>query len=185
MKTKSFFAVGFSLLCLNFSVLQAREYNNPHERKTGDSLTPKSQVNSEHYREMVRPTHESKDLQEGEKDSHVKIKGWYPDVPVARILNALQEGATSQLEVLKLFSAPNVITRSPDEKELWVYYWTASYYDEQDLSKTVISMDYPGKRVKKNKKPVVFKITFNDQNVVESYNIDLWKIKRDAFYDPR
>ncbi len=115
---------------------------------------------------------------------HVSVIGWDPYVPLRRFVNSIQEGITDQQALLKLLSAPNIMWRSYHTgKEMWIYQWMWSYADEQDPNKTVIYMNHPGKRVKKNKTPVSMIVTFNDKDIVESYSIRLLKIKKDAFDD--
>ncbi|MBF0492400.1 MAG: hypothetical protein HQM15_06435 [Deltaproteobacteria bacterium] len=113
--------------------------------------------------------------------SKVQIIGVESTVPQRRILDNLKEGVTDQLTVLKLFSAPNIITRSPQDKETWVYNWIWSYQNEENPSQTTILMDQQGKRIRRNKKPVSLVITFNDKDIIESYAIKLIKAKKDTF----
>lgn len=115
---------------------------------------------------------------------HVSVIGWDAHVPLKRFVNAIKEGTTDVHAMLKLFSAPNVMWRSPQTgKVTWAYGWMWSYGDEEDLNKTMVYMDKPGYRVKKNKKPVVMVVVFNEKNIVESYSIRLLKIKNDTFDD--
>lgn len=115
-------------------------------------------------------------------DPHVKLLSWNPVVPLRRIVNTIQEGVTDQLTMLRLFSAPNIMTRSyATNKEVWVYYSLWSYVNQQDNNETLIIMDKAGRRLYKNKKPVVMVVTFNDKDIVENYNIRLLRVKNDQF----
>ena len=115
------------------------------------------------------------------KESPVQIIGWDPRVPLQRILDSIREGVTDQLTILRLFSAPNIISRSDHEKETWIYHWKWSYNNTKSLGTTLISMDHPGLRLKSNKRPVSMVVTFNDKNIVESYAVRLLKVKKDSF----
>lgn len=116
-------------------------------------------------------------------DPHVSIIGWDGRVPLKYFLSAIQEGVTDQLTILKLFSAPNIITRTPQEKENWIYHWVWSYNNTKNPETTLILMDHQGLRLKNNKKPVSLSLVFNDKNVVESYSLKLLKVRHDAFYE--
>ncbi len=116
-----------------------------------------------------------------QNDSHIHVIGWKSRVPLKTIVGFMQEGVTDQLSVLKHFSAPNVITRSPQDKETWVYHWLWSYENEYDPERAMIKMDHPAKRMRKNKAPVSMVITFNKDDVVESYSVKMLKVKKDAF----
>lgn len=156
------------------------------------SATALSEVKQSRYNRKPAPAQTEKNLKEEPasegiaesspaQDAHVKIIGWDSVVPLKHILNSIQEGTTTQIAVLKLFSSPNIITRSFEEKEEWIYHWTWSYEHENDPSKTLIYMDHPGQRLKKNKKPVSLSIVFDDKNIVESYRIHFLKVKKDEF----
>ncbi len=117
------------------------------------------------------------------EDPHLSIVGWDGRVPLKYLLSAIQEGVTDQLTILRLFSAPNIITRSDQEKETWVYHWIWSYNNTKNPDTTLILMDHQGLRLKNNKKPVSLSLVFNDKNVVESYSLKLLKVRHDAFYE--
>jgi hypothetical protein len=161
------------------SLARSQEVSNKYVKDT-EERTTLGGTNGGSYKEASGPVLEGQALSYG--DPHVKIIGWDPVVPIKRFVSAIQEGVTDQLTVLKLFSAPNIIARSPwQEKEMWVYHWLWSYENEQDPNLTAIDMTRPGQKVVHNKTPVSMIITFNDKDVVDSYVIRLLKIKKDAF----
>ncbi len=132
------------------------------------------------YKEFGRPVYSDQSIPAD--DPHVKLLSWNPVVPLKRIINTIQEGVTDQLTMLRLFSAPNIMTRSyATNKEVWVYYSLWSYVNQQDNNETLILMDRAGRRLYKNKSPVVMVVTFNDRDVVENYNIRLLRVKNDKF----
>ncbi len=179
MKTKTLLiSAAFSLFLTSFAQAQMG-YESPYATDRND----KNYYNDPtRYLESTVPVHSDADV--ANPNPHVNVIGWDAHVPLRRFLNAIQEGVTNQHAVLKMFSAPNIMWRSPQTgKETWIYYWMWSYTDEEDVNKTMIQMDKPGYRVKKNKKPVSLVFVFNDQETVESYNIRLLKIKNDTFDD--
>ncbi|MFO1518050.1 MAG: hypothetical protein U1F57_00065 [bacterium] len=156
---------------------QEYEYKN---RYVEDTKNRKAVGVLSGYKEYEVPMYS--DAPVASNDPHVKVLGWDPNVPLPRFINTLKEGETDQLTVLKLFSAPNIITRNVrDNKETWVYQWLWSYADPEDPNNTTIMMDKVGNRLKRNRTPVSMVITFNDNDVVDSYSIKLIKYKRDAF----
>ncbi len=149
--------------------------------KADDVLGNNKYVNNElnkNYLEEVTPVYDNPSQY---KNYKVQAIGYESTVPQNRILDNLKEGVTDQIEVLKLLSAPNVITRSPQDKETWIYNWMWSYQNEENPDQTLFLMDRPGKRVRRNKKPVSLTITFNKKDIIESYNIKLIKSKKDTF----
>jgi hypothetical protein len=117
------------------------------------------------------------------EDPRVQIIGWDTRVPLKYLLASIQEGVTDQSALLKLFSAPNIITRSDQEKEVWIYHWLWSYNNTKDPETTYILMNDQGLKLKHNKRPVSLSIVFNDKNIVESYSLKLLKVKHDRFYE--
>ena len=149
--------------------------------KAEDGLGRNKYVNNEfnkNYWEYVEPVYDNPSQFRNEK---VQVIGFDSTVPERRILENLKEGVTDQLTVLKLLSAPNVITRSPQDKETWVYHWIWSYQNEENPNQTQILMDHQGKRVRRNKKPVSLIITFNKKDIIDSYSLKLIKSKKDTF----
>jgi hypothetical protein len=168
MKTKTFaiLAVLATVIILN-NRAQTQDRYIPDAQEKGKKEVASNPVITEHEISSA--------------DSHVKIIGWDSNVPAKRIINAIQEGVTNQITILKLFSGPNIIARSPQDKETWVYYYLWSYKDDKDPNTTIIQMDHPGIRVKHNKTPVSLVITFNDKDIVESYSLRLLKVNKERF----
>jgi|GEM_PF-2242492 len=175
--SKSFIFPALFTLVMLASSAQAQEYRS---RYTTDSQERKQEGVLSGYREVYGPA-PGIGQPVSAPGPHVRIVGWDPVVPLTQFMNGIQEGVTDQLTILRLFSAPNAIIRSFDDKEVWFYYYLWSYDYEQDPNATLIYMDHPGQRVVHNKKPVSMKITFNDKDIVESYQIRLLKIKHDEF----
>lgn len=179
MKTKTLlFSAVFTLFLTSFAQAQTG-YESPYATDRNDK---------NYYNDPTRyilstvPVHS--DAAVANPNNHVNVIGWDAHVPLRRFINAIQEGVTNQHAILKLLSAPNIMWRSPQTgKETWIYFWMWSYSDEEDVNKTMIQMDKPGYRVKKNKKPVSLVVVFNDKELVESYNFRLLKIKHDTFDD--
>jgi hypothetical protein len=179
MKTPILFLLGVLAFNLSWSSpTRSQEAANKYVKDTEERTTLGGTA-GQGYKEISSPVLETQALSYG--DPHVKIIGWEAVVPLSRFISAIQEGVTDQLTVLKLFSAPNIIGRSPKEKEVWVYHWLWSYENEGDPNLTTITMDHPGKKVLRNKTPVSMIVTFNDQNIVESYIIRLLRVKKDVF----
>lgn len=180
MKTKIFL---FSAL-LSLTFISAGHAEGPiNENQYATNREDRNYYNDPtRYIEYISPA--QSDAAVANPNPHLSVIGWDPAVPVRRFINSIQEGVTDQQRILQLLSAPNIMWRSPRTgKETWVYHWMWSYQDEEDANKTVIYMNRPGKRVKKNKNPVSMTLTFNDKEVVESYAIRLLKIKKDQFDD--
>ncbi|MBL7685454.1 MAG: hypothetical protein JNK65_05405 [Deltaproteobacteria bacterium] len=181
MKTKTFtflMFVGFTLIA-SVSGAQEYEHRNRYARDNEERL---GLGVARGYKEFVEPV--QSDAAVSEKDPHQKVIGWNSQVPSKRFINAIKEGETDQLAILKLFSSPNIMGRDPrTNKETWTYHYLWSYKDEQDPNNTIIMMNRPGQRLKKNRAPVSMVITFDDKDVVDSYTVKLLKVKRDAFYD--
>lgn len=180
MKTKAFLFSALLILTLG-SIVHADPIS---ENQYATDRQDRNYYNDPtRYIEYVEPA--NSDANVAAPNPHVSVIGWDPYVPLKRFINSIQEGITDQQGMLKLFSAPNIMWRSyKTNKETWVYHWIWSYQDEQDPNKTIIKMNKPGKRVKRNATPVSMIVTFNDKDIVESYNIRLLKVNKDAF-DPR
>ncbi len=179
MKTKIFL---FSAILSLAFVAQAQAqlgYQSPYATDRDDR---NYYNNPTRYIQHIDPVHSDAKIED--PNSHVSVIGWDAHVPLRRFINTIKEGVTDQQALLKLLSAPNIMWRSPQTgKETWVYHWMWTYEDEQDLNKTMIYMDKPGYRVKRNTKPVSLIFTFNDKEVVESYSFRLLKMKNDTFDD--
>ncbi len=173
MKTKNIFCLSvvfFSLILVGS--VHAQVYQNKYlidrdNRNNAEWGVPSG------YREVSE--HSTQAALTGQSDPHVKVIGWDPKVPSKRVIQEIQEGVTDQIAILKLFSAPNIITRSPEDKETWVYHWLWSYKDEYSPNGPTLLMDRAGKRVRRNRHPVSMELTFNNKDIVESYSIKLIK----------
>ncbi len=177
MKIKFFFLFSFFILSFgSVSILQAQENQN---RYVQDNTTRARLNSGKNIVEIVTPAYPEKEV--SQEDPHVKIVKWDPNVPLPRILDSIKEGASTQMDILKLFSAPNVMLRTAEDKETWVYRWMWSYKNEEDPNATLIQMAHAGKKVRHNSRPVSMIVTFNDKRIVESYVVRLIKTKKDLF----
>lgn len=179
MKTKTIlFSALLSLFSLSYAHAQTG-YESPYATERNERNYYNDPTR---YIETTVPAQSEADV--ASPNPHVSVIGWDAHVPLKRFINAIQEGVTDQHAILKLFSAPNIMWRSPQTgKETWIYYWMWSYDNPEDVNKTMVYMDKPGYRVRKNKKPVSMMVIFNDRDVVENYSVRLLKVKHDTFDD--
>lgn len=166
------------LLALS-TTLSANTYENKYLKERGYYSGDRNRAYNHYYRENINPAFEGQEVDP--HDPKIKVLSWDSTIPLSRLLTHLREGKTDQNMVLRLFSGPNIITRSLQDKEVWVYHWLWSYQNPEDANWTKIEMSKPGKRVRRNSRPVSLVLTFNKQDVLESYSVKFLKVKRDMF----
>ena len=112
----------------------------------------------------------------------VKLVSWNPTQKVSKFLGVIEECVTTQWDVLRLLSGPNILgLHYPEEKEMWGYTWLWNYKLKNPIEDTLILMDRPGKRIMKGKNPVELYITFNKEDVVERVEMILIKKKNSQY----
>jgi hypothetical protein len=108
------------------------------------------------------------------QEPKVRVVSWDPDQKVEKFLGELTECVTTQWDVLKLLSGPNIINvEYPTEKEQWGYSWLWSYDLKNPIGNTIISMNEPGKRILRGKNPVELFLVFNENDVLEKISMTL------------
>jgi hypothetical protein len=109
-------------------------------------------------------------------DPKVRIVSWSPKQKVSKFLGEITECVTTQWDILKMLSGPNIINvEYPSEKEQWAYYWLWSYKRENPVEDTIIMMDDPGRRIQRGKNPVELYLVFNENDIVEKVAMVLVK----------
>lgn len=107
-------------------------------------------------------------------DPKVRIVSWDPKQKVSKFIGEITECVTTQWDVLKMLSGPNIINvEYPSEHEQWGYSWLWSYKLKNPIGETIIEMDEPGKRVLSGKNPVELFLVFNRDDVVEKVSMVL------------
>ncbi len=107
---------------------------------------------------------------------HLGLQSWYPAQFAKKFLNRVKIGESTQIDILKLLSGPNIITLEyPSEREMWVYHWLWSYDLRYPIEDTLVKMDHPGRRMLRGKNPVELEIVFNDKDIVSDIRMRLIK----------
>ncbi len=112
----------------------------------------------------------------------IRIVSWDPKQKAEKFIAEITECVTTQWDMLKMLSGPNIINvEYPSEKEHWEYHWLWSYKLQNPIGNTLIMMDNPGKRIMKGKNPVELSVVFNKDDVVEKVSMVFIKKKNSEY----
>ena len=157
-------------------------HKNPHLRNRG--IVDFNDNTKMNQNARIREVIQSDDYQTPPADfieQHLQLISWNPNKTEKKFLNKIKVGETTQLEILKLFSGPNIIQRQyPEDREMWVYYWLWSYDLKYPAEETMIKMSNPGRRILRGRNPVELEVMFGKNDVVEDFKLKL--IKRGPEY---
>lgn len=176
--------IAFLLFLLSPQLASANIWfqKNQHLRNRG--IVNFSNNTSMNQSARIREVIQSEDYQTPSADyieQHLQLISWNPTQPAKKFLNKIKIGETTQLEILKLFSGPNIIQRQyPEDREMWVYHWLWSYDLKYPIEETLIKMSNPGRRILRGRNPVELEVMFGKNDIVEDFKVKL--IKRGPEY---
>ena len=80
------------------------------------------------------------------------------------------KGVTTQNEILKVFGAPNIITKNKSENEVWTYDKVSVEKGTSVIHGTLIVVWGAGSRTSTSTKTFTLMIEFDDNDVVKDYS---------------
>lgn len=81
------------------------------------------------------------------------------------------KGTTTQDDILKLFGAPNIMTKNKSGEEVWTYDKVS--YESSGTSSGIFFIigAYGGESARSGTRTMTLMITFDDKNVVKDYSV--------------
>jgi len=92
------------------------------------------------------------------------------NLTVGMVKAKISKGVTTQNEVLKVFGAPNIITKNRSGNEIWTYDKMSVETNVSDVYGTLIIVGGVGSRASASTRTFTLMLEFDDNGIIKDYS---------------